>query len=190
MTKPPGDGKSQGASDQSALGCFMAEQHSLTHARLRELLHYDADLGWFMRLVDVGPRPDHKAGATPGHHDKRDGYLTITIDGVKHQAHRIAWFYVTKKWPAEEVDHRDTRRDNNAFTNLRLANDAINAQNRTRARKDSKTGVQGVSPHWNKFRALLRFNGKQRHLGLFPTQEAAHAAYLEAKRLHHPGNTL
>lgn len=32
--------------------------------------------------------------------------------------------------------------------------------------------------------------GKQRHVGLFGTAEAAHAAYLAAKRELHPGNTL
>lgn len=168
----------------------MAKHNSLTYTRLRDLLHYDPDLGWFMRLQNVGQRPDHKAGAIPGSLSARDGYVTLTIDGTKYQSHQVAWFYMTGTWPKHEVDHIDTLRSHNNFFNLRPADDFVQAQNRIRARKDSTTGVQGVGRHWNKFRAYIRHNGKRRHLGLFDTEALAHAAYVDAKRASHPGNTL
>lgn len=143
-----------------------------------------------MRLVDVGQRQDHKAGAVPGHHCKRDDYVSITIDGVKYQAHQVAWFYMTGTWPKHEVDHIDTLRSHNRFLNLRPADDFVQAQNRIRARKDSATGVQGVRPHGDRWRSQIRHAGRVQHLGLFDTEAQASACYVAEKRRLHPGNTL
>jgi hypothetical protein len=45
---------------------------------------------------------------------------------------------------------------------------------------------KGVARHRNRWRTGISDNGKHVHLGYFPTYEAAHAAYLEAKmRLAH-----
>ena len=38
--------------------------------------------------------------------------------------------------------------------------------------------------------SVIRSGGKQIHIGLFKTDQEAHAAYLQAKRLLHEGNTL
>ena len=40
------------------------------------------------------------------------------------------------------------------------------------------------------YTAVVTLAGKREHLGMFATPEAAHAAYVEAKRRLHPGCTL
>jgi hypothetical protein len=167
----------------------MADRNSLTAARVRELFHYDSELGWFMRLVDVGPRSDHKLGAVPGRLDEH-GYVTMIIDGIKCAAHRVAWLYTEGRWPDEEVDHHNTLKSDNSRENLREADDTIQAQNRIRARKDSRSGVQGVRPHGKRFRAQIRYGGRVIHLGVFDTPREAGERYAAEKRRLHPGCTL
>ena len=78
----------------------------------------------------------------------------------------------------ERVDHRDGDGKNNRLDNLREANQEQNLQNIV-----VRTPRQGTAfdPRSKRWQALLGFNGKKVHLGMFPTVEAAHEAYLRAK---------
>jgi hypothetical protein len=65
-----------------------------------------------------------------------------------------------------------------------------NQQNQRRASQDSQSGFLGASPHRGKFQAQITVNGKNRYLGMFETPEAAHAAYVAAKRNLHSTCTI
>lgn len=84
------------------------------------------------------------------------------------------------------VDHRDHNGLNNRRFNLRPATVAQNNHN-ARKRSDNRSGLKGVS--WNKktrkWVAQIQLNGRRMHLGLFPSPEAAHAAYQQASVQHH-----
>ena len=79
---------------------------------------------------------------------------------------------------------------------MRGATSAQNKQNRHVARRDNQHGLIGVYLHGNyadgaqQWRARIHLGGKVKHLGLFKSQSAAQAAYLQAKRELHPFNTL
>ncbi len=89
------------------------------------------------------------------------------------------------------VDHKDGNPLNNRWANLRLADESLNGQNQRRAHRDSKTGLLGVFPKRDKFAAQITTPDGRRHtLGSFKTAEAAHAAYIEAKRKLHEGCTI
>ncbi len=76
-------------------------------------------------------------------------------------------------------DHRDLDGLNCRRGNLRIATYSQNQANK-KIRKDSKTGMKGVSLHApGKWRAVIRHQGKTHHIGLFDSKEAAHAAYAE-----------
>lgn len=165
--------------------------HVLTAERLRELLHYDPLTGVFTRRVTTGGRYGGKAGAVAGTVNDQ-GYVLISVMSYQYRANRLAWLYMTGEWPTGEVDHKDTVRANNWWANLRDVPTVVNAQNRRRAQSNSKTGLLGAS--WNsrdrRFVARIKVDGTYKSLGGFDTAEAAHAAYVDAKRRLHAGCTL
>jgi len=156
----------------------------LTAERLRELLDYDPETGVFTRRV-------RRTSGGTGWPDKV-GYLYLMVDGKTYAAHRLAWLFMTGEWPTGELDHLDGNKACNAFANLREATRQTNMQNEVRARKSNKSGLMGV--HFRKDRgkwvSAIRINGRARRLGQFDSPEEAHAAYVEAKRIHHAGFTL
>src|SRR5882762_7480724 len=110
----------------------------LTAERLRELLVYDPLTGFFTNRVQRGVRGP--IGARCGHYDK-DGYLIIQINSQKFRAGRLAFLYMTGRWPIE-ADHKDGVRDNDAWLNLRECTRCENVANSERPLGES--GLRGV----------------------------------------------
>lgn len=81
------------------------------------------------------------------------------------------------------VDHKDGNGLNNQRSNIRVCTPAQNSQNK---KKDANSlcGFKGVHVHRNKFRAMLRDNGKAIHIGVFNTAESAAKAYDETAKKH------
>lgn len=163
---------------------------SLTYERASELLSYDPITGaltWRVAVCNV------KAGDVAGSVDSK-GYVGVQVGGRKYSAHRLAWLLMTGAWPTEQVDHRDGVKTNNRWSNLRDVSASVNQQNVRTPRKRSGDLPLGVRhlPRLakNPFAATIRVSGKNLHLGCYPTSGAAHAAYVEAKRQMHEGNTL
>jgi hypothetical protein len=145
-------------------------------ARVRELLHYDAEMGVFAWRSD-----GREAGCVAP-----TGYVLIGIDGDLYLAHRLAWLYVTGQWPILRIDHIDRQKANNRFANLREATAAQNAAN-SGPRSTNRSGFKGVS--WDKrnrkWRATITVDGRQRSLGRHVRLEDAVSAYAtEAKTVH------
>lgn len=159
----------------------------LTLARLLELLEYFPDTGLFVWRVNRARLA--KAGTVAGGLDSY-GYIRIRIHGRKYRAHRLAWFYMTGKWPIDEIDHIDGNPSNNRFDNLREAIHRQNRQNLREPTRDNQCGFLGVSKRGNRWRAIIVLDGKHTRLGNFSTPELAHAAYVAAKRRIHPFGTL
>lgn len=134
------------------------------------------------------------AGKEAGGTGSGDGYRRIQVifDGRKYgvRCHRLIWFAAHGPGMPEMLDHMNGDRSDNRLFNLRPADKQLNAENQRTARSDNSLGVLGVSPHGNKFRAVIRSKGKRYHLGLFDSPEQAHAAYVDAKRRVHAGGTL
>jgi len=151
----------------------------LTQERLRELLCYDQITGVF--FWEIG----RAAGAVAGW-GHPSGYIFIKLDGRSYAAHRLAWLYVHGRWPVDQTDHRNGKRNDNRIQNLRECSSAENNQN-TAIYGSNRSGLLGVGWHKasRRWRARIDAGGKQNHLGLFSSPEEAHEAYLSAKaRLH------
>lgn len=153
--------------------------------QVRHRVNYDAATGEF----SWNNPPKHSQVRAGSIGNMNRGYKQISIDGVRYLAHRLAWFCHYGVWPAEQIDHINGDRSDNRIANLRLADYAINAQNRSKAYRNSRLGVLGVKWHkkQRKLVAAIRVNGRTKQLGSFSTVEEASRAYHEAKRLHHPG---
>ena len=146
----------------------------LTQERLLEVLRYSKSTGLF--TWRTSNRKGELAGTTTS-----NGYIRIGIEGKQYKAHRLAFLYVTGKWPEHEVDHINGVKSDNRWTNLRDVSVSTNQHNRT----EPNTGRElplGVTKHkCGRFQAQIFVGGKYNYLGLFSTPEEASAAYVKAK---------
>lgn len=165
----------------------------LTQERLKELLNYNPETGIFTRLVRTAQR--HKVG------DRADflinsgnakGYSRVSVGYERYLSHRLAWFYVYGEFPKYQIDHINGNTNDNRICNLRDVVSSINAENKHKASKSSKSGYLGVFWHEQskKWRARLQVNKKGVHIGLYDTPQLAHEAYLKVKRKLHEGCTI
>lgn len=157
----------------------------LTAERLRKALVYDSNTGVFTwNETRRGVRKGSVAGYFP-----TGGHVTIRVDGVNYQAHRLAWLYVNGDWPKEHIDHINGIKSDNRIKNLRDVPSGINSQNMKRGHTDSKSGMLGVSykKELGKWVAQICCNGKQHYLGIYETPEIASEAYFKAKKHLHIG---
>ncbi len=138
----------------------------ITQARLKELLHYDPDTGIFVWL----PIGRHKASGMPAgnHQTNADGktYIRITVDCVKHYAHRLAWLYEEGEFPRYQVDHSDGDGTNNRKLNLSEATPTQNQRNRRKA-SNNTSGVTGVSKSRAVWVASISVRSNQIKLGRY-----------------------
>ena len=160
-----------------------------TAEEVRALLDYDPASGVFRWRKANSNRV--RVGAVAGN-PRRGGYIRIKIDGRDHQAHRLAWLYVTGAWPVGHIDHRDGSPPNNAIANLREVTPAANDQNRAKRRCPTSSRFLGVrwDNHRGQWRAEIGHQGKGYHLGRFATEELAYEAYLAAKAQLHLTNPV
>lgn len=100
-----------------------------------------------------------------------DGYrrLKFSYQDVKYNlsTHRLIWFIVTGEIP-DQIDHINHDRSDNRIANLRAVNNAENAKNKSKYKRNT-SGFTGVSWHKcsKKWCAQPILNGTKHHLGLF-----------------------
>ena len=161
-----------------------ADESSLTHERALALLNYDQNTGEFSARQH---RPGNRFGQPLGNVDPIRGYVRICIAYHRFMAHRLAWFYVTGKWPTKFIDHIDGNPTNNRFSNLREADVVQNGANRGRM---AKSGAPYKGVHFHKhspdkpWQSSIRVRGKLLYLGRFVTPEEARDAYMAAAEKH------
>lgn len=160
----------------------------ISQFKLKKLLHYNPRTGIFRWKRAPGFRRDLDGKRAGIIHS--DGRVQIMIDYVNYRAHRLAFLYMTGKFPDLEVDHKDGNKTNNRWKNLREASRVVNAQNIRRASSNNKSGLLGAWPKREKFYSQITANGKRIVLGTFETAKQAHRAYISAKRKLHEGCTL
>lgn len=170
----------------SGLGMKTRLRNQLTQAELKALLRYDPATGTFYNLTRRGSRAAVGAVAGTRH---REGYWQVRLAGHIYLAHRLAFLYMTGEWP-EFVDHINGDRADFSWSNLRAVSRSTNNQNLQSAQCNNVSGLLGVSLKRDKFEARIYANGKLTRLGVFPTPEEAHQAYLKAKRDLHKGCTI
>lgn len=156
---------------------------------LRECFDYDRETGsltWRQRPLEhfCDPRTAKMwntkyAGKSAGRTNSL-GYrqVGLTVDGRLFQLYRyrIAWAIMTGAWPETQINHEDDNRDDDRWAKLRPTDSSL------RIHATAALTGKGVVRRRKYWRACIKADGKRVHLGCFPTYEAAHAAYLEAKK--------
>lgn len=145
----------------------------ITQSYLRELFCYDPETGNFTWLIPA------KGRRSPAGGKNAIGYILITVLGKQYYAHRLAWFYMTGRWPPEHIDHINGKTDDNRFCNLREATNSQNNANRYKTAPNS-TGYKGVALDKRRgaYYAQVCMHGRSIRKGPFSTAEAAHERYL------------
>lgn len=154
----------------------------LTQQKLKQLLHYDPDTGFFTRTK--GAYKGNIAGSLI------NGYVSVGVkDQVQkggkttyHLAHRLAWLYMTNTLPNQPIDHLNGIRSDNRWENLQAKSQSENLLGYQRPRL-TLSGVRGV--YWcakaKAWTASHSKQGKATYLGMFNTVADAEIA-LEASR--------
>jgi len=153
----------------------------ITQQRLKEVVDYNPETGVFINRIKRGPCYVGKVLGSPD----PLGYIHITVDSRSYNAHSLAWLYVYGKFPSIDIDHVDQIKANNWISNLRLANRTQNCGN-VAPTKANMSGLKGV--YWRashkRWIAQIRFEKKNKHLGVFYCKIEAAKAYDKAALEH------
>ena len=154
-----------------------AKAETLSANRLRKLLNYAPTTGVFRWRVR---KARNNVGSVAGTIHPPKGYRVICIGGKIYRANRLAWLYMTGKWPKLEIGYINHNTSDTRWANLRAMTPS---QRRATTRTRNKLGVRGV---WitksGKYVARIKVAGKKQYLGLFDTIEKASAAYARAAK--------
>lgn len=147
--------------------------------RAREIFRVTLD-GHLVWRISTGPRA--RVGARAGRL-RPDGYRHVKTGGRQYLEHRVVWLIVHGAWPAGEVDHINSVRDDNRPENLRAAGRNENNQHAWKRPRSLPKGVC-LDPT-GRYRAQITARSEKHYLGLFDTPEDAKTAYDDAaRRLH------
>lgn len=104
-------------------------------------------------------------------------YAMIRHNGKDHRLHRV----IMNCFDMKVVDHINHNTLDNRKSNLRICTRQQNQMN-MRTSIDNKSGFKGVCYEKRRkhFRATIRINKKQKHLGSYKTAETAALAYNKA----------
>ena len=135
--------------------------HMISYIDLHERFQYYPKTGEFFYRKRISS--NKTIGDIAGYLNK-NGYIEISINNRKHPAHRLAWLYMTGKWPEMQIDHINGVRNDNRWENLRLADNSINMRNKCLSKRN-KSGVTGVRKYIRngkeKVDAYIYLDGKQ-----------------------------
>lgn len=165
------------------------EESVVTQERVRELLDYSPDTGRLTWRRDIGRRikSGQEAG---GEHRNLDGkrYRRVSFDGKTYYAHCVIFMWMEGRFPGADidVDHKDGDGLNNRWSNLREATDSQNHMNQ-KLRINSTVGKKGIcyDNRRRKWRARIKIEGKDIHLGYFIFLDEAVRARSDAANLYH-----
>lgn len=144
-----------------------------TQSQVKKLLEYNPDTGLFTcKIKRMRLDPGMIAGGK-----RKDGYVVIYLQGKQYYAHRLAWLYMTGKFPKEDLDHINMNPSDNRWINLREASRSQNNYNR-KVQRNNKIGYKGVYKHReNQYKATAWINKKRTNIGSYRTPEEASEAY-------------
>lgn len=162
---------------------------------MRRMYLYDPDSGLFYHRETVRRGKITVIAGTPAG-SVCYGYRTLKYYKKKTnmQAHRVAWMFVHGILSNDDqIDHINGDRADNRICNLRRVDSSTNNENARKCRARNKEGLLGVHKDnkTGRYVAQIQVRGRKIRIGRhYESPEAAHAAYITAKRQLHEGCTL
>jgi hypothetical protein len=97
-----------------------AKVPNLSHEQIRNALDYNPASGVF--TWKIRPAKNVKPGARAGGRNDARGYRCIRLDNIDITDSRLAWFYVTGRWPERRVRFKNGDPSDCRYENLTLFN--------------------------------------------------------------------
>jgi len=132
---------------------------------LKKLLDYNPETGVF--TWKIGRHAGKPAGWI-----EASGYIRMKLGKEQHYAQRLAFLYMTGKFPEHQADHKNHNRKDNRWSNLRAVTHQENQQNISQ-RSNNKSGANGVRLVDGKWQAGITVNMKRQHLGCYESKADA-----------------
>lgn len=159
----------------------MKNDSRVSYKVLKDSLNYSPDTGIFTWIIDAKSNKI-KAGEKAGTKFAQ-GHIAIGICGKQLYAHRLAWLYMTGKFPNSEIDHINRIKDDNRWCNLRIASSGQQKYN-TKKPSNNTSGIKGVHRNNSGWQGRIKV-GKQYIHKTFRTIDEA-AIFVRAMReIHH-----
>jgi hypothetical protein len=150
------------------------------------MFDYEPETGalrWKQR-AELNPQWNGKWPGTVAGTPDVNGYIEVRINRKAYQAHRLIWKWLYGTEPPD-IDHKNTRRDDNREHNLRECTHADNTRNTAGwSKKLLPKGVH-LRPESGRYRAIICVDKKNIGLGTFGTVDEAAAAYAVAAEKFH-----
>ena len=152
----------------------------ITQAELKTLVDYNPVTGIFTHKKSYygsGGKVGRPAGSLCS-----KGYVIIRLNKKNYKAHRLAFLYMTGKFPENQVDHINGNKSDNSWENLRAATQSENMCN-----IPSKDIVRGVyfNKKTQKWVVSISKNNVRYNIGSFTDLELAELVAIEAKDKYH-----
>lgn len=131
---------------------------------LRHLLHYDPLTG---KWVWINPTARTVRCGDPAGTVRYDTRRQISIMGKVYLSSRLAYLYMTGRWPAHEIDHENRLKGDDRWDNLREATHSENMYNRDWCERSGD--LRGIVKDGNQFRVMIG----NKYFGYYKTLEEA-----------------
>ena len=147
----------------------------LTAEKLKDILDYDPITG-ILTWKTTNSRK-MKIGSIAGCL-KSKGYIDIRINGKNYLAHRLAWLHFYGVWPKDQLNHKNTIKNDNSINNLE---EVTHRQNSQRKKIHLEGKLVGVTwhKHSKKWQSRISLNNKDCTLGYYDTELEAHKRYVQ-----------
>ena len=156
----------------------IVNNHNFTRAYLMQWLEYDQNTGDFRWLKQASNTT--YMGKVAGSKNK-SGYVNIIFGKRCLKAHRLAWFFVTGKWP-KFVDHINGVRNDNRWNNLRNVESAKQNQQNRKCHREGVLWGTWFHRSSGSYGARINVNGKIHSLGYYKTRHDAHVVAIAFAR--------
>ena len=168
------------------IGMVPDKPKELTHEYLKQCIDYNPETGEFKWKITAGQAVYGNDAFCINIVGNNYTSLATTIIDKEYTTNRLIVFWMTGYLPSPKriIMNIDNNVLNLKWSNIKVGN---RSESQMKMRNNGILASKGVTfnDRGNKYRAIIHINGKRKHLGYYPTEAEAHAAYMKAARKHY-----